>query len=1178
MAEEDGHATIPLSVQAERNVVDENHNSYSNQIVNLHDDELVTAQRGYYCNPISINPTKVTLDSVVSHKHDKACAESEDADFMHYRYDVNSDEFDLFYVIIIIKPEISRSLIDCYDPIPKRFDRIPTLPKSPLSIVHIIELLYELALALLQEYAAVFKITGNRSPFVEIRSKNRPHNPHCFKISVHFPVGIYSKYKNEIIRFLLWINQLTRHFRELKVLPPMVSIGDCKNNEGEEYFQWKNANKTTPSTKCSTALGLDRKSNETEEGEELRATFNVEHIEEENITDIDEVQGVFAEENVVYTPSHLKSEEIGLSIIDSRHVDALGEKADGFEGVCTQRDEHIRLLSCERDDEDTTEDEPDIKEDLDEGLVSLKEDCRAEDFHHAEDSVEYLPEVKEDPSEAPVPSSRTVVEEYEPLSPLCCDTNHWGYEDSMYYGYNMWFQDASYPMVMICPEDDCTSQVLPDYRYVAETDEEVEDVFAEVDTDCNILALDGKFLSDRFGKSKVENTGGIYLFQEPDGFTSVNVVEELKDEGCAGFSSTVLVVCLSLLACVQGMKKVSIFDSKCGNLEVGRLIQAKTFKPYMSMKHILQNLVLAWLLVAVGMNMAAPISSNIEKSLNSDIMDPLATCNKKSALCKGTDLMNILYADGSKIFGKAAFGNDKKMLEDFRFSPGFSNAWEAQIVNQKKDFLRDVLNIPDCLQPQPRTMAVYPVFEQRGYEDELRRIASFSKCSEENWIPAVPLAENGYHFEPDASIICHFCKSKTPTWQKDWNPKQKHAPNCPFLSGQECGNIPMKPSTDNGKYQPAVQIAIDDLQLAQLQKKTEVLLRNSKRSVDTFKNPQLPEDQMESLSITNGQQENDALETDPQPSTSNSNTSTQSQQPQDKASGLRYFVHTYDERGQPISTSQKMEFNSKEERANVSMKKEIDRFKTFTNVWKKSDVISPVELAKAGFYYAGTGDRVRCAFCNGVLRNWAIGDNATTEHRRHYPTCPLVLNLDVGNEPHISDLSGLQTSTPATTTHPNTAKKSPAAIAQRPQSAQRNVQSLGPVTPALISGTISIPKHSNFSTAESRMLTYDAWPTTNVQSPNELAVAGFFYTGLFFLSLLRSLCRGLAVTSRDDVIDRRPPYWRYFFGAALDVLMEITLENGRKIGHLSGPIETFQCIKSTQGFDVKIWKVFIYLH
>jgi hypothetical protein len=41
-----------------------------------------------------------------------------------------------------------------------------------------------------------------------------------------------------------------------------------------------------------------------------------------------------------------------------------------------------------------------------------------------------------------------------------------------------------------------------------------------------------------------------------------------------------------------------------------------------------------------------------------------------------------------------------------------------------------------------------------------------------------------------------------------------------------------------------------------------------------------------------------------------------------------------------------------------------------------------------------------------------------------------------------------------------------------------------------------------------------------------------------------------------------------FFCAAQDVLMEITLENGRKIGHFPRPIETFQCIKSNRNFDV----------
>jgi hypothetical protein len=48
---------------------------------------------------------------------------------------------------------------------------------------------------------------------------------------------------------------------------------------------------------------------------------------------------------------------------------------------------------------------------------------------------------------------------------------------------------------------------------------------------------------------------------------------------------------------------------------------------------------------------------------------------------------------------------------------------------------------------------------------------------------------------------------------------------------------------------------------------------------------------------------------------------------------------------------------------------------------------------------------------------------------------------------------------------------------------------------------------------------------------------GNFHGGKTFLNC--SFYRGLAVTSRDDVIDGCPPYWRYFFHAAQDVLIEI---------------------------------------
>jgi hypothetical protein len=54
---------------------------------------------------------------------------------------------------------------------------------------------------------------------------------------------------------------------------------------------------------------------------------------------------------------------------------------------------------------------------------------------------------------------------------------------------------------------------------------------------------------------------------------------------------------------------------------------------------------------------------------------------------------------------------------------------------------------------------------------------------------------------------------------------------------------------------------------------------------------------------------------------------------------------------------------------------------------------------------------------------------------------------------------------------------------------------------------------------------------------------GIYFDKIHHVSGPARRWRGLAVTSRDDVIDGRPPYWRYFLRA---VLMEITLENGQK--------------------------------
>ena len=53
-------------------------------------------------------------------------------------------------------------------------------------------------------------------------------------------------------------------------------------------------------------------------------------------------------------------------------------------------------------------------------------------------------------------------------------------------------------------------------------------------------------------------------------------------------------------------------------------------------------------------------------------------------------------------------------------------------------------------------------------------------------------------------------------------------------------------------------------------------------------------------------------------------------------------------------------------------------------------IVKPADLVKSEFYYIGHNDKVKCAYCNGELYNWAEGDTAWGEHIQHFPTCSFV--------------------------------------------------------------------------------------------------------------------------------------------------------------------------------------------
>ena len=67
------------------------------------------------------------------------------------------------------------------------------------------------------------------------------------------------------------------------------------------------------------------------------------------------------------------------------------------------------------------------------------------------------------------------------------------------------------------------------------------------------------------------------------------------------------------------------------------------------------------------------------------------------------------------------------------------------------------------------------------------------------------------------------------------------------------------------------------------------------------------------------------------------------------------------------------------------------RMDTFSG-WDENPVcrIPALVLAKAGFYFIGPDDRVKCYVCKKRLMNWDSDDNVWAEHRRLSPMCKLV--------------------------------------------------------------------------------------------------------------------------------------------------------------------------------------------
>ncbi|WAR09187.1 DIAP1-like protein, partial [Mya arenaria] len=200
------------------------------------------------------------------------------------------------------------------------------------------------------------------------------------------------------------------------------------------------------------------------------------------------------------------------------------------------------------------------------------------------------------------------------------------------------------------------------------------------------------------------------------------------------------------------------------------------------------------------------------------------------------------------------------------------------------------------------------------------------------------------------------------------------------------------------------------------------------------------------------------------------------------------------------------------------------RLKTFYD-WPPNAAVTKQELAKNGFIYQHTADRVQCVFCRACLSNWECGDVVENEHRKLCPECTFAFGYDIRNVPIVRRStknenrrpggSGshvqrhVAVKVPVTTddvarlaNHFNShgIRESPTSAGgfafSGPQSMPID-QSVANSPSSLLGsgGVITEPKYRDWENENTRLMSFRGWPAQMSQIPRQLVDAGLLYMG-----------------------------------------------------------------------------------
>ncbi|KAK3601952.1 hypothetical protein CHS0354_002759 [Potamilus streckersoni] len=147
--------------------------------------------------------------------------------------------------------------------------------------------------------------------------------------------------------------------------------------------------------------------------------------------------------------------------------------------------------------------------------------------------------------------------------------------------------------------------------------------------------------------------------------------------------------------------------------------------------------------------------------------------------------------------------------------------------------------------------------------------------------------------------------------------------------------------------------------------------------------------------------------------------------------------------------------------------------------WRQFELFDIAALAQAGFYYIGEGTVVRCFFCAIEISNLSHSDDPILEHIKKSPSCGY-LRKKLGP----NGIAGYQAQIS------NGTQQSQVVNGATADALEVNPRNPGPWS---LSDRIRSPQYQAYSV---RLASFARWPTDIRQRPEQVADAGFYYTGL----------------------------------------------------------------------------------